>query len=355
MKKYFINSAGEMVDVDDLSASDDSDYDDDYAGDNEDYLYDEVFKILSDPDPCLLDDLTLTNIINNISISRGNHVLIMAPGSLLNIETDNFEPSSWIAAISRECDKIGATYDVTTTINSAEIMKMFTKNRYNSFFVIGIGLGYPFLRHPIFNETIRRFIVNWVSKGGRLLIQGTNKVQVIFQEWFRLTEFLVSKDSARFDSRLNPTCQSIPNDVKYMFEPIEYRGKCLSYAFVREEDAVLCDDSEAEGGKKNGTIKASVTFSRFGKGFVSFFGAVEPSPVSVSTVVRLASFDTASFNYDRRASFIQTLAHSKLLHDNLLVNPKKLRTESNGYTPTTTVVDRVLSTKGLVQTILSFL
>ncbi len=351
IKRCYINSAGEIVDVDDLSASDDSDYEDDYN------LEDDVaFNALSDPYPCVLDVEALTDIINNISISRDNHILIMAPGNLLNVKTGELEPSSWISAITRECDKIGATYDVITTSSSSRIMKMFTENCYSSFFAIGIGL--EILRSPFFNQSIKRFIVNWVSKGGRLLIQGTNKVQVIFEEWFHLNGFLVNKDSARFNSRLNPNCQSIPNDVKSMLEPIEHRGRCLSYAVVREEDAVLCDTSDLtsapKGGKKGCAVKASVTFSRFERGFVSFFGAVEPSPASVRTVVKLASFDTASFNYDRRASFMQALAHSKLLHDNLLVNPEKLRTaESNGYTPTT-VVDKVLSTKGLVQTILSF-
>lgn len=351
IKRCFINSAGEIVDVDDLSASDDSNYEDDYNLDD-----DVAYNALSDPYPCILDIEALTDIINNISISRDNHILIMAPGNLLNVKTGELEPSSWISAITRECDKIGATYDIITTGNSSKIMKMFTENCYSSFFAIGIGL--EILGSPFFNKNIKRFIVNWVSKGGRLLIQGSNKVQVIFQEWFHLSGFLVNKDSARLNSRLNPNCQSIPNDVKRILEPIEHRGRCLSHAVVREEDAVLCDASEliavaAKGGKKSCTVKASVTFSRFERGFVSFFGAVEPSPASVNTVVRLASFDTASFNYDRRASFIQALAHSKLLHDNLLVNPEKLCTESNGNTPTT-VVNKVLSTKGLVQTILSF-
>ena len=108
VKRGYINSAGEMVfDGDDQDEEDDSEYEDDYN------LEDDVaYSALSDPYPCVLDGEALTDIINNVSISRDNHILIMAPGNLWNAL--ELEPSSWISAITRECDKIGATYDVIT-------------------------------------------------------------------------------------------------------------------------------------------------------------------------------------------------------------------------------------------------
>ena len=96
-----------------------------------------------------------------------------------------------------------------------------------------------------------------------------------------------------------------------------------------------------------------ITFTAYNKGYVGFFGDVNGDECTVSIIIALASFSTTSFNYDRRASFIQVLSHSKMLHDNLFLSSGKI----SGKIPyrDSTVVDKVLSTKGLVHIILSYL
>ena len=320
-------------------------------GDDDSDYYDDDEDGNDDHEPCVIDKDALNDIIRNIQISFRNHTLIIA-GGLFTVE-DNY----WIPTIISECDKVGVTYDIVPILKSTEIMKKFSENTYNSCIVLGIGSGGP--DDAFFNPNIKSYVVNWVSKGGRLLIQGERKAETIFNAWFNLGTYSFASYQ-RFITALNFQCKFIPNDVKKRLKPIEFHGKSCSF-MAPKADVVVCDkdliedESIIETNCDNNVEleEGIITFTAYNKGYVGFFGDVNGDECTVSIIIALASFSTTSFNYDRRASFIQVLSHSKMLHDNLFLSSGKI----SGKIPyrDSTVVDKVLSTKGLVHIILSYL
>ena len=249
-------------------------FDDEYDDDDDDWN--------SDRDPCIVPNIN--DIIANITISSRNHLLIIA-GGMFSIE-DNF----WIPTIITECNNLGVTYDIVSNLKSSEIMQKFNENSYNSCIVLGIGDGG--VDAPFFNPNIQNYIVNWVSKGGRLLIQGERKAEIIFNEWFNLANYSF-ENYHRFEYGFNSKCKFIPNDVKKIFESVEYIGKCCSF-MVPRSDVVICDESDVndddDDDDDDQLIEGLITFTKYNNGFVGYIGDVNAANVTINTVIHLVSF-----------------------------------------------------------------